>query len=80
MKGSCRRSQPDPDPKVQEAVDEIFRLTCGLGGTLGGEHGIGLAKAPYMFLEHGPVSVDLIRSLKKLIDPNNILNPGKLGL
>jgi glycolate oxidase len=74
------RSRPDQVRKVQEAVEEIFRLTCSLGGTLSGEHGIGLAKAPYMSLEHDPVSMDLMRSLKNLLDPNNILNPGKLGL
>jgi len=74
------RSQPDEVQKVQAAVEEIFRLTCSLGGTLSGEHGIGLAKAPFMTLEHDPVAMDLMRSLKGLLDPRNILNPGKLGL
>jgi glycolate oxidase len=73
-------SQPDQVEKVQKAVGEIFRLTCGMGGTLSGEHGIGLAKAPFMPLEHDQVAMDLMRSLKQLIDPKNILNPGKLGL
>ena len=75
----------DPsDPKevegARKAADEIFTLTCDLGGTLTGEHGIGLAKAPYMKMEHDPVSLDVMRSLKKLFDPNNILNPGKMSL
>jgi glycolate oxidase len=74
------RSQPDQVRKVQEAVSEIFRLTCSLGGSLSGEHGIGLAKAPFMPLEHDQVAMGLMRSLKRLLDPNNILNPGKLGL
>jgi glycolate oxidase len=74
------RCQPDQVQKVQAAVEEIFRLTCSLGGTLSGEHGIGLAKAPFMALEHDPVAMDLMRSLKSLLDPKNILNPGKLGL
>ncbi|MBN2033085.1 MAG: FAD-binding protein [Deltaproteobacteria bacterium] len=73
-------SDPDQVRKVQQAVEEIFRLTCSLGGTLSGEHGIGLAKAPFMALEHDPVAMDLMRSLKRLLDPKNILNPGKLGL
>ena len=63
-----------------KAVDEMFELTCSLGGTLTGEHGVGLAKAPYMGLEHDPVALDLMRSLKKFFDPNNILNPGKMSL
>ena len=74
------RADPDQVRRVQGAVEEIFRLTCSLGGTLSGEHGIGLAKAPFMTLEHDPVAMDLMRSLKHLMDPNNILNPGKLGL
>lgn len=74
------RSDPDQVRRVHEAVAEIFRLTCDLGGTLSGEHGIGLAKAPYMSLEHDSASMELMRSLKGLLDPRNILNPGKLGL
>jgi len=74
------RSDPDQVRKVQGAVEEIFRLTCGLGGTLSGEHGIGLAKAPFMPLEHDQVAMGLMRSLKGLLDPMNVLNPGKLGL
>jgi glycolate oxidase len=73
-------SDPDQAERVTEAVDEIFKLTCDLGGTLTGEHGIGLAKAPYMSLEHDAVSLQVMRSIKKLLDPNNILNPGKMNL
>jgi glycolate oxidase len=73
-------SDPGQLGRVRKAVDEIFRLTCDLGGTLSGEHGIGLAKARYMSLEHDPVEVEVMRSIKKLFDPNNILNPGKMAL
>jgi glycolate oxidase len=73
-------SDPDQQRRFDEAVGEIFKLTCSLGGTLTGEHGIGLAKAPYMSLEHDAVALDLMRSFKKLLDPNNILNPGKMDL
>ncbi|MGD8890046.1 MAG: FAD-linked oxidase C-terminal domain-containing protein [Desulfobacterales bacterium] len=45
-----------------------------------GEHGIGLSKAPYMDLEHDPVAMDVMRTIKKTFDPNNILNPGKMAL
>ena len=74
------RSDPDQVKRMNKAVDEIFRLTCDLGGTLTGEHGIGLAKAPFMELEHEQVALDLMRSLKRIFDPNNILNPGKMSL
>lgn len=74
------RSDPDNVTRLNKAVDEIFKLTCNLGGTLTGEHGIGLSKAPYMTLEHDPVAMDVMRSIKILFDPNNILNPGKMAL
>ncbi|MFH1124282.1 MAG: FAD-linked oxidase C-terminal domain-containing protein [Pseudomonadota bacterium] len=73
-------SDPDQVKRMRGAVEEIFRFTCGLGGTLTGEHGIGLAKAPYLALEHDAVALDVMRSIKRLLDPNNILNPGKMGL
>ena len=73
-------SVPDQVQQLKKAVYEIFKLTCDLGGTLTGEHGIGLSKAPYMTLEHDQVSLDLMRSIKRLFDPNNILNPGKMAL
>jgi glycolate oxidase len=74
------RADPEQVKKVKHAVDEIFRLTCDLGGTLTGEHGIGMAKAPYMAWEHDRVALDVMRALKRLFDPNNILNPGKMSL
>lgn len=73
-------ADPDQVRRAGRAVDEIFRLTCGLGGTLTGEHGIGLSKAPFMTLEHDPVEMDIMGQVKRLFDPNNILNPGKMGL
>jgi len=70
----------DQARQVGAAVDQIFRLTCRLGGTLTGEHGIGLSKAPFMTLEHDPVEMDVMASIKRLFDPNNVLNPNKMGL
>lgn len=67
--------------KNQEAASaDLFKLAIRLGGTLTGEHGIGLQKAAFMTLEHDPVAMDVMRSIKKLLDPNNILNPGKMAL
>ncbi len=65
--------------RMKQASDEIFRLTCRLGGTLTGEHGIGMAKAPYMALEHDAVALDVMAALKTLLDPIHLLNPGKMG-
>jgi glycolate oxidase len=73
-------SQPGTMERAEEAAADIFALACRLGGTLSGEHGIGLAKAPYLKLEHQPPELEVMASLKKLFDPGNILNPGKIGL
>jgi glycolate oxidase len=71
---------PDEIDRIRKATADLFKLGIELGGTLTGEHGIGLAKAEFMSLEHGDVAMDVMRSLKRLFDPNNILNPGKMGL
>jgi FAD/FMN-containing dehydrogenase len=68
------------DARVERAASEIFQLACRLGGTLSGEHGIGLSKAGFLKFEHQPEELELMRELKGLFDPNNILNPGKIGL
>ncbi|MGI0406061.1 FAD-linked oxidase C-terminal domain-containing protein [Helicobacter himalayensis] len=66
--------------KGHEAITEIFKLAVELEGTLSGEHGIGLSKAPFMHLAFSKAEMELFRSLKSAFDPNNILNPGKMGL
>jgi glycolate oxidase len=71
------REQTDRMEKVEE---EIFRLAISLKGTLSGEHGIGLSKANYMTLEHDAVEMALMRQIKRTLDPNNIMNPGKRAL
>jgi glycolate oxidase len=64
--------------RVHLAVDEIFAAALKFGGTLSGEHGIGLAKMKYLGNEIGDTGLDLMRSLKQALDPTNMLNPGKL--
>lgn len=63
-----------------QAIEEIFKIAVELGGTLSGEHGIGISKAPFMHLAFSQEEMDLFRSIKKAFDPNNILNPGKMAL
>jgi glycolate oxidase len=72
------------DPKQMEdghkAIEEIFQMVVDMGGTLSGEHGIGTAKAPYMGIAFNEIEMELFRAIKKAFDPNNILNPNKMGL
>lgn len=64
--------------KIIDGIGEIFKLTVSLGGTLSGEHGIGIAKKPYMSIAMGEANILLMRGIKKVFDPNDILNPGKI--
>jgi len=66
--------------RAEQAIDDIFDLALSLGGTLSGEHGIGMAKARYLHREMGEAGVKTMRAIKKALDPNNILNPGKMAL
>ena len=63
-----------------EAIEEIFQMVVDMGGTLSGEHGIGTSKAPFMNIAFNEMELDLFKSIKASFDPNNILNPGKMGL
>jgi len=64
--------------RAEEAIEEIFKLTVRLGGTLSGEHGVGLTKAPYIGLELGQEAMEVMKKIKAVLDPNHILNPGKI--
>ncbi len=64
--------------RVEAAIDEIFDVALALGGTLSGEHGIGMAKSKYMVKEVGQGSIMYAKRLKAAMDPKNILNPGKI--
>lgn len=74
------KNDPELVKKGYEAVEEVFKLTISLGGTLSGEHGIGFSKAPFMKLAFSEAEMELMRNIKKAFDPNNILNPFKMGL
>ena len=71
---------PGEQEKAEQAIKEVFEGALALGGTMSGEHGIGIAKAPYIPLEITPETALYMKTLKKALDPNNILNPGKIFL
>lgn len=64
--------------KAQDAVREVFKAVVRLEGTISGEHGIGLTKAPYLGLEKGETEMEMMRRIKRAFDPKGILNPGKI--
>jgi glycolate oxidase len=72
------RNNADEMARVHRAVEEIFATALGLGGTLSGEHGIGIAKLRFLGNELGESGVNLMRTIKEALDPHGILNPGKL--
>ena len=63
---------------VERAIEALFHNVIELRGTLSGEHGIGVLKAPYLSLEQSPELITLQRDLKRVFDPQNLLNPGKI--
>jgi glycolate oxidase len=68
----------DEIPRVEAAIDRLFRDVVELRGTLSGEHGIGLMKAPYLHYEQSQEVIDLGRRIKAVFDPKGLLNPGKI--
>jgi glycolate oxidase len=65
-------------PRVEEAVEGLFREVLRLGGTISGEHGIGVLKAPYLGMEQGAALIGLQRAVKGVFDRAGLLNPGKI--
>jgi len=72
------RNDPVQRNKAESAVERLFDMTLSLGGTISGEHGVGITKAPYLPREIGTVEIQLMKDIKKLFDPKGILNPGKI--
>jgi glycolate oxidase len=64
--------------KAQAAVKEVFTKVIEMRGTLSGEHGVGVTKAPFIEMEISRPVLELMMRLKKAFDPNGILNPGKI--
>jgi len=72
------RRDPVEMVRVEHAIAAIFEASVRLGGTLSGEHGIGLSKQPFLRLALSPEAVALMQSVKRAVDPKGILNPGKI--
>ena len=72
------KRQSEQWQKAEQMVAEIFDASLAVGGTLSGEHGVGVLKRPYMEQALGPISIDVQRHIKQALDPLNILNPGKI--
>ncbi len=77
---TCCTDERDPKQigPAMEAFDAIFKETIRLGGTITGEHGVGLAKKEYLPQQVGIAGIDLMQKIKACVDPNQVLNPGKV--
>ncbi len=64
--------------KAKKAVDDLFSATLSLGGTITGEHGVGITKMKYLPKEIGKTEIEIMKGIKQVFDPQNILNPGKI--
>lgn len=78
IKGSLNDQQWQEE--LPKGIRELFQLTVNLGGTISGEHGIGYVQKEYMDIPFSNVELDLMKQIKKVFDPKNILNPGKIWL
>jgi glycolate oxidase len=72
------RANPAERRAAERAVQRLMAKVVELEGAISGEHGIGLAKSPFLRLQHSPAQVQAMRAVKRALDPRNILNPGKI--
>jgi glycolate oxidase len=71
-------SDKDWNTKLKDGIREIFHLTVSLGGTISGEHGIGLVQKEFMSIKYPDINLAIMRGIKGVFDPKGILNPGKI--
>jgi D-lactate dehydrogenase (cytochrome) len=71
-------NDPDEVSRVQGFIDRLVKRALAMGGTCTGEHGVGQKKIKYLELEHGAEAMAVMRTIKRALDPQNILNPGKI--
>lgn len=74
----CNLADPEEARRVHQAIDEIFAEALAVGGTLSGEHGIGITKRPYTQKALGEAGIAVLKAVKQALDPKGILNPGKI--
>lgn len=72
------KRDPEEWKRVEAAVADLFAAAVELGGTLSGEHGVGVLKRPYLEMAVGPLAIEVMSSIKQALDPRGILNPGKV--
>ncbi len=72
------QADPEEMERVEAASSDIFEVATSVGGTLSGEHGIGLLKQKYLQLDLPEATVEVMRTIKRALDPDNIMNPGKV--
>ncbi len=72
------RRDPEEFARVEQAAEALFEIALSLGGVLSGEHGVGFLKRDYAEQNLGPVAIEVMRAIKRTLDPQGILNPGKV--
>ncbi len=71
---------PDEVARAEKAVEEVFNLALEYGGSITGEHGVGITKAPFMKKQFKPQEMDIMRKIKRVFDPKDLINPGKMDI
>lgn len=72
------KKNKEEEERAEKAVDEIFEITLRYNGSITGEHGVGLTKRKFLEYQFGPVGMEILRGIKKVFDPKNLFNPGKV--
>lgn len=72
------RDNPEHCRKAEQAIHEVMRKVVELGGAITGEHGIGIAKSPFLRIQHSPAEIAAMVAVKRALDPNGILAPGQI--
>ncbi|HIE58479.1 MAG TPA: glycolate oxidase subunit GlcD, partial [Hydrogenothermaceae bacterium] len=71
---------PDEVTRAEKAVEEVFNLALEYGGSITGEHGVGITKAEFMKKQFKLQEMDIMRKIKRVFDPQDLINPGKMDI